>query len=402
MEDMLLLVEIQMWVLVTKPHNKTPYELLLGRTPSIGFIRPFGCPVTILNTLDLLGSRPTWLFNIDTLTQSMNYQPVNTAAATTTASTITAAPMPTASAARTRKGIVIRDPEETATPSIIVHSEPKSKDKRKGIMVEEPKPLKKKAQIEQDKAYARELEAELNANINWNEELEEEASKHKRTSETFEEKAAKKQKLNEEVEELKTHPQIVPNDEDDVYTEATSLALKVSVVDYEIHTDHNKPYYKIIRADRTHQLFLSFINLLRNFDREDLEMLWQIVQERFASSKPKNFLDDYLLNTLKIMFEKPDVEAHMILLVERRYPLTRFSLDQMLNNVRLEVEEESEASLELLRFVRRQQQEGYRPDFGVDAIKDFKEYTLRDYYCWLKTYCCWYKLKLLEDAVKRS
>nr|GEX81329.1 hypothetical protein [Tanacetum cinerariifolium] len=42
-------------VLVTKPHNKTPYELLHGRAPSIGFLRPFGCPVTIFNTLDSLG-----------------------------------------------------------------------------------------------------------------------------------------------------------------------------------------------------------------------------------------------------------------------------------------------------------------------------------------------------------
>nr|GEY73052.1 hypothetical protein [Tanacetum cinerariifolium] len=132
------------------------------------------------------------------------------------------------------------------------------------------------------------------------------------------------------------------------------------------------------------------------------------------------------------MFKKPNVEAHiwknqrgsyglakvkswkllescgvhiitfitiqMILLVERRYLLTRFTLDQMLNNVRLEVEEETEVSLELLRFVRRQQQEGYRAFFGVDAVEDFKEYTLRDYYCWLKTYCCWYKLKLLDNA----
>nr|GEU88050.1 ribonuclease H-like domain-containing protein [Tanacetum cinerariifolium] len=46
---------VQNRVLVTKPHNKTPYELLLGRTPSIGFMRPFGCPVTIINTLDPLG-----------------------------------------------------------------------------------------------------------------------------------------------------------------------------------------------------------------------------------------------------------------------------------------------------------------------------------------------------------
>nr|GEV61136.1 putative reverse transcriptase [Tanacetum cinerariifolium] len=27
--------------------------------------------------------------------------------------------------------------------------------------------------------------------------------------------------------------------------------------------------------------------------------------------------------------------------------------------------------------------------FGVDVVEDFKEFTLRDYYCWLKTYCCW-------------
>nr|GEW53019.1 hypothetical protein [Tanacetum cinerariifolium] len=74
---------VQNRVLVTKPHNKTPYELLYGRTPSIGFMTPFGCPVTILNTLDFLenkpnvaGSGPTWLFDIDSLTKTMNYKPI--------------------------------------------------------------------------------------------------------------------------------------------------------------------------------------------------------------------------------------------------------------------------------------------------------------------------------------
>nr|GEZ56990.1 hypothetical protein [Tanacetum cinerariifolium] len=88
---------VQNRVLVTKPHNKTPYELLHGRLPSIGFMRPFGCPDTILNTLDPLakfqrketlnvnfmenkpnvaGSGPAWLFDIDSLTQTMNYHPV--------------------------------------------------------------------------------------------------------------------------------------------------------------------------------------------------------------------------------------------------------------------------------------------------------------------------------------
>nr|GEV27754.1 hypothetical protein [Tanacetum cinerariifolium] len=266
---------------------------------------------------------------IEVVTTAKLMTKVVTTAATTAASTTTAAP----SAAKRRKGVVIRDPEETATPSTIVHFEPKSKDKGKGILVEEPKPLKKQAQIEKDEAYTRELEVELNRNINWDdvieqvkekgkqdndvlryqalkrkpqteaqsrknmmvylknmdgikmdyfkgmsydaiclifekyfnsnvaflekskEELEEEESRAlKRQSKSSKEKAAKKQKLDEEVEELKKHLQIVPNDDDDddVYTEATPLALKVPVVYYEIYTENNKPYYKIIRADGSH------------------------------------------------------------------------------------------------------------------------------------------------------
>nr|GEV00948.1 putative ribonuclease H-like domain-containing protein [Tanacetum cinerariifolium] len=92
---------VQNRVLVTKPHNKTPYEILHRRTPSISFIRPFGYLLTILNTIDSLGkfngkvdegflvrysisknkpnvasSGPTWLFDIDSLTKTIKYQPV--------------------------------------------------------------------------------------------------------------------------------------------------------------------------------------------------------------------------------------------------------------------------------------------------------------------------------------
>ncbi|GKA83678.1 reverse transcriptase domain-containing protein [Tanacetum coccineum] len=111
-------------VLVVKPYNKTPYELFRGFKPALSFMRPFGCSVTILNTLDSLGkfdrksdegffvgyslsskafrvyntrtrrveenlhigflenkpmiegNGPKWLFDIDSLTQSMNYVPV--------------------------------------------------------------------------------------------------------------------------------------------------------------------------------------------------------------------------------------------------------------------------------------------------------------------------------------
>nr|GEY11955.1 reverse transcriptase domain-containing protein [Tanacetum cinerariifolium] len=82
-------------VLVVKPHFKTPYDLFRGRTHALSFMRPFGCHVTILNTLDHLGKfdgksdegffvgystnsdGPKWLFDIDILTESMNYVPVS-------------------------------------------------------------------------------------------------------------------------------------------------------------------------------------------------------------------------------------------------------------------------------------------------------------------------------------
>nr|GEW63753.1 putative ribonuclease H-like domain-containing protein [Tanacetum cinerariifolium] len=46
---------VQNRVLVNKSQNKTPYELFNGRSPAIGFLKPFGCHVIILNTLDNLG-----------------------------------------------------------------------------------------------------------------------------------------------------------------------------------------------------------------------------------------------------------------------------------------------------------------------------------------------------------
>nr|GEW60190.1 hypothetical protein [Tanacetum cinerariifolium] len=49
------LIEAARTMLVVKPYNKTPYELFRGRTHALSFMRPFGCHVTILNSLDHLG-----------------------------------------------------------------------------------------------------------------------------------------------------------------------------------------------------------------------------------------------------------------------------------------------------------------------------------------------------------
>nr|GEZ58919.1 hypothetical protein [Tanacetum cinerariifolium] len=118
------------------------------------------------------------------------------------------------------------------------------------------------------------FEAKFNSNVDFllktKEQMEDEESRAlQRINETTAERAAKRRKLDEEVEDLKRHLEIVSDEDDDVYTEATPLARKVPVVDYEIIEINNKHYYKIIQADGTHQLYISFLTLLKNFDRED-------------------------------------------------------------------------------------------------------------------------------------
>nr|GEV59963.1 retrovirus-related Pol polyprotein from transposon TNT 1-94 [Tanacetum cinerariifolium] len=50
-----LIEETRTMVLMVKPYFKTLYELFKGIKPALSFMRPFGCHVTIHNTLDYLG-----------------------------------------------------------------------------------------------------------------------------------------------------------------------------------------------------------------------------------------------------------------------------------------------------------------------------------------------------------
>nr|GEU90115.1 ribonuclease H-like domain-containing protein [Tanacetum cinerariifolium] len=205
-----------------------------------------------------------------------------------------------AASTRRRKEVVIRDPEEES--STVILADTKSKDKGKGIMVEDPKPLKKKQQVEMDEEYARKLHDELNKYIDWDVAIEHVKQKAK------EDPVVQRY---QEVKDLKRHLEIVPDEDDDVYTEATPLARKVPIMDYEIIHLNNKPHYKIIQADGTHQLYVSFQTLLKNFDREDLESLWSLVKERFSTSKPNNFSNDFLLTTFGALFERQDGQAQV-------------------------------------------------------------------------------------------
>nr|GEV59340.1 hypothetical protein [Tanacetum cinerariifolium] len=156
----------------------------------------------------------------------------------------------------------------------------------------------------------------------------------------LEQESAKKQKLvkqeqakvaNDDIAELKRCLEIVPDDDDDVEIEAIRLSSKSpTIVDYKIY-------------------------------REDLEVLRSIVKERFKKIKLVDDMDNLLFQTLKTMFE-PHVEDIIY--------------------VRLQVDYEVEMAYDLLRLIRRQINEGYKPKRSVwihppdedkDLIKKLKD-----------------------------
>nr|GEX47868.1 hypothetical protein [Tanacetum cinerariifolium]GEZ18381.1 hypothetical protein [Tanacetum cinerariifolium] len=94
-------------------------------------------------------------------------------------------------------------------------------------------------------------------------------------------------------------------------------------------------------------MYYTFSKMLKNFNREDLEVLWSIVKARFEKVQPVDDLDCYLVHTLKTMFEHhvEDSNTTYYLLVEKMYPLTNYTITQMLNDVRLQVDYEVEMAL---------------------------------------------------------
>nr|GEW66460.1 hypothetical protein [Tanacetum cinerariifolium]GEZ91290.1 hypothetical protein [Tanacetum cinerariifolium] len=197
---------------------------------------------------------------------------------------------------------VIQNLEET-TSTVVVHLEVQSKDKGKVMKFQA---LKRKPLTE---AQARKnmiiyLKNMAGYKMNYFKgmtysEIRPLFGKHYNYNQAFLEEVNKEVTVPEKEVEVEGHKR----------EEATPLASKIPIVDYKIHLERNKPYFKIIRADGNHMLFLSFSTLLKNFNREDLKSLWKLVKERFEKTEPKNYTDDYLLKTLKTMFKQPDVEA---------------------------------------------------------------------------------------------
>nr|GFB06691.1 hypothetical protein [Tanacetum cinerariifolium] len=250
---------------------------------------------------------------------------------------------------RKRKGVVIRDPKEELhddTPAETLSV----KDKGKGILVEDPKPIKKKDQIEMDAEYAGKLQEELDKEneesfkkINLNtafdhvqakdvqakgtqyikryhgfkkkpqyesearknmiaylkntEEMEKEEEEIiKSINETPAQKATKRRRLCEQAKEdkdLQKQLEVVVDEDNDVFIKATPIAT-----------------------------------LKTMFEKTDAQdVIWRSQQTEYGQALVKS----WKLLTLCSVYIITFTTTMFVLLVEKRYPLSRFTLEQLVN-----------------------------------------------------------------------
>ncbi|GKB90219.1 hypothetical protein Tco_0962491 [Tanacetum coccineum] len=187
-----------------------------------------------------------------------------------------------------------------------------------------------------------------------------EESSSKRAGDKLKQESTKKQKIDDDKEtaELKSLMKIVPGEEE-VAINYIPLATKPpSIIDYKIIKERKISYFQIIRVDGSSKRYSAFIQMLRCFDREDLETLWKLVKAKHGSTRPEEGYERVLWGDLKTMFEHHVEDLvfqylHVFMLVEKRYPLTPDTITYMLNK-KLQADHWNEMCYQLLKLITKQ------------------------------------------------
>ncbi|GKE53492.1 hypothetical protein Tco_1488648 [Tanacetum coccineum] len=153
-------------------------------------------------------------------------------------------------------------------------------------------------------------------------------------------------------------------------------------LEQEIHRKGRNDYYEIMRADRRAKTYLLFSQLLKEFDREDLENLWKLVKAKHGNTRPKEGYEKVLWGDLKTMLEHhvEDLiwrnlqgkkvllwrlydscgvhfvrfeDMHVYMLLEKRYPLTPITITDMLNK-KLKSDYWNKMCYQLLKLMTKQ------------------------------------------------
>ncbi|GJZ66166.1 hypothetical protein Tco_0622862 [Tanacetum coccineum] len=189
-----------------------------------------------------------------------------------------------------------------------------------------------------------------------------EDSTRKRSGRRLKMKATKKSKRQktdsdlEEEEQLKAFLMIVPDEEEIIDYEV--LEKRFPIINWEskfYEFDRHGAeciYYRIFRSDGSSRWIKTFSKMVTRFDRLDLEELYNLVMKRFETTTPEGVdLDLYENCGVHTLILEDGTEIYM--LAERKYPLTKETLERMLS-LRLVAGTASEDAYTLLRFIQKQ------------------------------------------------
>nr|GFA58903.1 hypothetical protein [Tanacetum cinerariifolium] len=106
---------------------------------------------------------------------------------------------------------------------------------------------------------------------------------------------------------------------------------------------------KIIRVGGITQAYRSFKDMLKEFDREDLDALWRVTKEKFSTTMPTKDKEKVLLIELtRLVHQVSSTRRHDIFMfTEKDYPLTDVVLLLMLST-KLQVDEDCEMARDLV------------------------------------------------------
>ncbi|GKB70662.1 hypothetical protein Tco_0932074 [Tanacetum coccineum] len=202
-------------------------------------------------------------------------------------------------------------------------------------------------------------------------------------------KRSKRQKTDsdhEEENQLRTFLKIVPEEEEKIDYEV--LGTRYPIINWESkfydygHFGRELIYYRVFRADESSRWIKTFSEMIKLFDRMDLVKIHSLVMKRFETTPPEG-IDLLLWGDLRIIFEsKEDDElwknqeewklqswifyencgVHVLrledgteinMLAERRYPLTKNTLERMMD-LKLKTVSDDDTVFDLLRFIKQQ------------------------------------------------
>ncbi|GJZ60037.1 hypothetical protein Tco_0615853 [Tanacetum coccineum] len=150
---------------------------------------------------------------------------------------------------------------------------------------------------------------------------EEEVPRLKRAGQDVEAKPAKRQRTEEVSESVQEQTDEEPKTDElsqeqlnqmviivqDEGMNVEALQTKYPIIGWEVYSDDTMQFWKIIRVGNHTEIYQVFEDMLKNFDRDDLDKLWSLVQERYNSSGLTEDKEIELWVELKMLFE-PDAE----------------------------------------------------------------------------------------------